>query len=194
MNIDKRRTKTKDKIIELTILEIKNKGYANISIRDITSKLALSPSTFYNHFDSKQSLLDQTLYEVSEIVFRQYTFRFKQDYKGESPIDEVVFFVNEILNQFNVNKNLMDFLFFSPTALISFSKSVKNPAHRILNESYRLLNKLKEFYNLKIDLDTFHIKCWAFFDGYVLLVSSNILVHDTKLLYDMLYSIMDVTK
>ncbi|MBN1409307.1 MAG: TetR/AcrR family transcriptional regulator [Spirochaetales bacterium] len=59
MKIDKRRNTTKEKLMENAALLFAEKGYDAVSIRDITGKTNVSPASFYNHFSSKNHLLEQ---------------------------------------------------------------------------------------------------------------------------------------
>jgi AcrR family transcriptional regulator len=190
--MDKRRTDTKEKIANQAIREIEKSGYYKFSIRDITQKLGVSSSTFYNHFDSKEALLDEVLSSVSKKAFDNYEKRFKKNYHGQTSEDALVFFTNDIMNQFLVHKNLMTFLFFSPSAIKEFKSlhSFNSSKQLLLGESYRLLKNFKEENKLKMDIKALHIKCWAFFQGYIMLASSNITEYKDDYIRDYLRDII----
>ena len=51
---------TKDRIYSCTLQLIKEKGYSNVLIDDITNLAGLAKGSFYNHFQSKENLLFYT--------------------------------------------------------------------------------------------------------------------------------------
>lgn len=51
-------TGTKERIFDTFIEMTSGLGYENVSIRDITNRLGLKPASLYNHFASKDDLLD----------------------------------------------------------------------------------------------------------------------------------------
>jgi AcrR family transcriptional regulator len=65
------RSGTKAKILlEATILFAK-KGYAGVSIRDISDKVGISPGALYNHYDSKVTLWKE-IASQTEALYRLY--------------------------------------------------------------------------------------------------------------------------
>ncbi len=54
-------------LIELTI----EKGFANVTVRDITERAMVNRSTFYRHYVDKYDLLNQYLEELSELIDSQ---------------------------------------------------------------------------------------------------------------------------
>lgn len=45
---------TKQKIYDAALVVIQQKGYANVSIGDITEAAGVAKGSFYTHFDSKE--------------------------------------------------------------------------------------------------------------------------------------------
>lgn len=59
--------KTKQRIIDIAINLFTERGYENVSIKDICSKLNFGRSTFYYHFKTKEQILSE--YYNSESVY-----------------------------------------------------------------------------------------------------------------------------
>ena len=68
---------TKKKIFESSIMLFAKKGYENVSMIDIASMVDIRQSAVYNHFKSKQEILD-TIYEF----FYHYTISNRAGKKG----------------------------------------------------------------------------------------------------------------
>jgi len=59
MKNDRRRTNTKERIFLAALTLFAEKGVDATSVRDITGAVGLSVAAFYNHFDSKDTLLSE---------------------------------------------------------------------------------------------------------------------------------------
>lgn len=59
---------TKDRILEAAIDLFAEKGYGEVSIREITRAVGIKESSLYNHFLSKQQILD----EIFDYLKRQF--------------------------------------------------------------------------------------------------------------------------
>jgi AcrR family transcriptional regulator len=58
--------KTQNKILETAACMFACKGYDNVSIRDITREVGIKESSLYNHFKSKQDILDTLIKEFAK--------------------------------------------------------------------------------------------------------------------------------
>ena len=63
---DKRREKTKEKIIEAACELFSKYGYHNTQVMDIVKAVGMSAGTFYNHFKDKRDLFEQITLESLE--------------------------------------------------------------------------------------------------------------------------------
>ena len=63
---DKRREKTKEKIIEAACELFSKYGYHNTQVMDIVKAVGMSAGTFYNHFKDKRDLFEQITMESLE--------------------------------------------------------------------------------------------------------------------------------
>jgi AcrR family transcriptional regulator len=73
---------TKEQIFDVFLEMTSNLGYENVSIRDITKKVGIKPSSLYNHFENKEKLL--------EFAYDYYT---KHYYDNRKPIDVMKKFI-----------------------------------------------------------------------------------------------------
>ena len=65
---DRRINRTRQVIFETFISLISEKGFAQLSIKDITNHANISRSTFYAHYQDKYDLLDKTIQDkLSEL-------------------------------------------------------------------------------------------------------------------------------
>lgn len=60
---------TKEKIMDTSIELFAKQGYAQTSIRQIAETVGIQSSSIYNHFASKEDIMEQILAEYKEIVF-----------------------------------------------------------------------------------------------------------------------------
>lgn len=60
---------TKNRIYNIAVKEINEKGINNVSIEDITRAAKVAKGTFYTHFDSKEALVYYT-YEQSDMIYQ----------------------------------------------------------------------------------------------------------------------------
>ncbi|MFP4023402.1 MAG: TetR/AcrR family transcriptional regulator [Thiohalospira sp.] len=103
----------REKILEIAIKLIGTKGFDAVSIRNITREVGIKESSFYNHFKSKNALLDE-IFEMLEkdlnrirpkkseieklckqMTLKQFlTYRLTQFLKGwENPMARYLWFV-----------------------------------------------------------------------------------------------------
>ena len=76
MNNDLVQNGNRNKILDSTIELLLQKGYENVSMRDIAAKTGIKASSIYNHFQNKEQIID----EVIDIFRNQLTQRRINDY------------------------------------------------------------------------------------------------------------------
>ncbi|WP_105956796.1 TetR/AcrR family transcriptional regulator [Apilactobacillus quenuiae] len=158
----------KDKIIDLTIKEIDNYGYKNISLRNIASKLDVTTGSFYKRFISKDDLFFNVGIILSNRVYLEI-YNQIGNYKVK-PKEALLNLGINIIKLFNDKTNLMEFLFFNPNILGAYSDDN-------IEKNFKLLKITKEIISMCIDKekvnDTF-IQLWSFIQGYGYLISNNV--------------------
>lgn len=69
---------TKEQIFDIFVEMTSMLGYENVSMREIAQKVGIKGSSIYNHFDKKETILEN--------AYQYYT---KHHYDGRKPIDEM---------------------------------------------------------------------------------------------------------
>lgn len=63
---------TRNKIYEIGVNLIKEKGYENVSIQDICQNANVSIGAFYHHFSSKENLITEFFLNERKIIFNEF--------------------------------------------------------------------------------------------------------------------------
>ena len=137
-SINKNKT-TKEKIFFVAVELFAAKGYNAVSIREITKKVGIKESSLYNHFRSKESLLDE--------IFNYFQTRMEEIPPSNELIDYQIsilspeMFFQQIAFEFDRQiDDIMDNIF-----RIIFMEQFRNErARKFVIE--RLLKKQEEFY------------------------------------------------
>jgi AcrR family transcriptional regulator len=87
---------TKEKLFETAIDLFSSQGFKGVSIRDLTSAIGIKESSFYNHYKSKDDLI--------EAIFSYYKTAFAQTMPPEGRIEAILATVSppEFLRQGNL--------------------------------------------------------------------------------------------
>lgn len=119
---------TKQKILETAITLFAEKGYSDVSIREITRAVGIKESSLYNHFASKQQILD----EIFDYLAREFE-------KVSIPEDQVVRMIEKMSPE--------EFLEFSAKAFQSYmGNPVMMKIWRILSMERFKNDKANEFF------------------------------------------------
>jgi AcrR family transcriptional regulator len=89
----KRDVNTKQRILEIAINLFAEKDYSSVSIREIAKEVGIKGSSIYNHFKSKEDIIDAILdyhMEASNSVFDGYFEMPKISYEAEHMSLEVI--------------------------------------------------------------------------------------------------------
>jgi AcrR family transcriptional regulator len=73
---------TKDKLFETAVDLFSNRGFSGVSIRDLTGAVGIKESSFYNHYKSKDELI--------EAIFGFYRTTFSQTMPPEEHIEAIL--------------------------------------------------------------------------------------------------------
>lgn len=151
----------------------KEKGYAELSQRELAKDFGISAAAFYNHFKSKDALLNEVLKLVSKTIYEGYH---PDDRNEIDSTERLILFGEYLINMFQRQPHLMEFLLFSPNALKVYSQRNKfgNSPLFLLSKACTLIEAVKNDHNLKQDIYVLLTKWWAFLQGYTMLVSKGI--------------------
>ncbi|UFP96204.1 TetR/AcrR family transcriptional regulator [Gloeobacter morelensis] len=70
-NLTERGRETQRELRNITIQLILEKGYENVTVKDITERAGIDRSTFYLHYKDKQDLLEQNQKQVIDELFER---------------------------------------------------------------------------------------------------------------------------
>ncbi|MBN2737713.1 MAG: TetR/AcrR family transcriptional regulator [Spirochaetales bacterium] len=79
--IDKRKNQTRQRLFEKALELFSEKGFEGASVRDICRAVGITPGGFYNHFDSKESLLEEVYHYYHKLLIAP-----AGNYNGQSDI------------------------------------------------------------------------------------------------------------
>ncbi|MGM0214210.1 TetR/AcrR family transcriptional regulator [Enterococcus sp. AZ109] len=172
---DSRRTDTKQKLIETALDEIQQKGYQQVSIREIAKKNQLTAAAVYKHFGGKEDLMLEVLARASQ-QFEAYLTEYLAEHQTEDSYQKVV-----LLGEANVRWNeeealLAEFLFFSPVATRALQQYIddQNSPFIGLSKNYKIIAHFVEENQLSMDPKRMFIQLWSFIQGYATLVKNHI--------------------
>lgn len=62
--------KRKDQITQIAQHKFREKGYRAVSMRELADHVGIEAASFYNHFDSKESILKEICFRMSDAFFK----------------------------------------------------------------------------------------------------------------------------
>jgi AcrR family transcriptional regulator len=86
------------------------KGFSKTSITDIASKAGVGKGTFYLYFKDKYDIRNKLIARKSELVFSHAAKVLSQHTEQTSFDDKFILLVDDIINQLDENKSLLNFI------------------------------------------------------------------------------------
>lgn len=120
---------TREKIFFVAIELFATKGFAAVSIRDIAEAVGIKPASIYNHFDSKEAILNALIEFIKETTAAYYA-RINKLAQSATCFDEVM----DCL--FMELESIRDITIYYGVALLSSEQFKNNSARQALNETY----------------------------------------------------------
>lgn len=98
--MDRRIQKTRDSIFTALSRLLSNKKYSRITVQDIIEEANIGRSTFYDHFETKDQLLDELCRDIFEHIFsEELTSEQYHDFSGtkdfEAKITHILYHLEE---------------------------------------------------------------------------------------------------
>lgn len=179
--VDARRNDTKKKLIETALDEIQEKGYENISIREIAKKNVVTAAAIYKHFGSKDELLLEVLKQASK-KFEMYITNYLDENKTDDSYQKVILLGEANIRWNEEEEKLADFLFFSPVAAAALKEYIvdQNNSFIGLKRNYEIIADFVEEYQLKVDKNTIFIQLWSLIQGYATLIKNHICIYERE--------------
>jgi AcrR family transcriptional regulator len=168
---------TRTRLLNETVRAIERNGFQNISMRDIASAAGLTTGSSYRQFGSKENLLIEAGYLVSEDFANRI---FVESARHEDAFDELLHVGTSLLSLACTNPNLIDFLFYGPLYKQATKTSSQSKSPSMLDEMSRITVQAAEQYQHVKDPNFLFTQLWALIQGYSLLVSHNIVAYDEE--------------
>ncbi|WP_432409335.1 TetR/AcrR family transcriptional regulator [Wukongibacter sp. M2B1] len=128
-----------EKIIEASHKCLAERGYANVSLREIANEAGVALSQLHYYFGSKKELFKAIMQKNSNEYLQNVEYHLKNT---EKPLDRIKFFQESVINNPEATRLLWDF-----TSLALWSDSFRD----VLNDLYRDLSNIIEEYILDDD-------------------------------------------
>lgn len=176
---DSRRTDTKMKLIQTAFNEIQQKGYQQMSIREIAKQNQLTAAAVYKHFGGKDDLMVEVLKSVSQ-RFEEYIDTYLAEHPTSDSYQKLIL-LGEANIRWNENEAMLaEFLFFSPVAADALKQSMaeQDSPYNGLNRNLEIITSFVEEKQLTTDPKEMFIQLWSFIQGYATLVKNHICTYD----------------
>ncbi len=113
---------THDRILEQTLTLIRQQGYQNITLRQLTAQLNVTTGAFYKAFKDKEELY----YQAWLLESKRQDERWQAAYLSqiESPLDGLWTIGLFFLSEYESDAKMMDFLFFNPVAIKTYRQGL----------------------------------------------------------------------
>ena len=165
---------TDQRILSAAIQLIHDEGENSISLRRLATMVGVTTGAFYKHYASKEQLLLAVTQKISHQISKQARTTLK---KVNGPEEELLALADVLLIQFQTQPNLMNFLFFNPTA--QWQKLMKPKTDfELLDLTYGLIDEILTKRQSGIDPQRLFIQIWSFIQGYGLLIKNKIVSYD----------------
>lgn len=116
-----------------------NKGIDNTTIDDIVNQAKVAKGTFYLYFHNKRDIFNDLAMQISFDIIKDSYNKALKKYK-DITIDGMRYFVNDIIEYFKKNPQLLKFLgknFSLPTAFDYLDKTKDEEMFTIINNIYQ---------------------------------------------------------
>lgn len=89
------------------------KGFSKTSISDISATAGVGKGTFYLYFKDKHDIRNKLISHKSSEIFKKATVAFNEEFHDNNDVgfeDRLIFIIDNIINQLNENKSLLNFI------------------------------------------------------------------------------------
>lgn len=168
---------TNQKILAMAIQMIQDGGENAISLRRLASTLGVTTGAFYKHYANKEQLFSVVTKEISHKISVR-----AQEVLTEvnDPKEKLLALADVLLIQFQKQPELMNFMFFNPTAQQSFTKH--NADFELFNLTTRLIGEILAESQSSNNPQNLFIQIWSFILGYGILLRNKSVIYDKQLI------------
>ena len=82
--------KRKDQITKVAMNKFREKGYRAVSMRELANHVGIEAASFYNHFDSKESILKEICFRMANEFFTGVEEALKEEKKLDKMLEHAI--------------------------------------------------------------------------------------------------------
>src|SRR5439155_26820678 len=82
--------KRKDQITRIATNKFREKGYRAVSMRELANHVGIEAASFYNHFDSKESILKEICFRMADEFFNGINKALEQEKKIDKMLERAI--------------------------------------------------------------------------------------------------------
>lgn len=133
--MDRRKRKTRYAIQKACVELIRERGFDNITISDISERADINRATFYLHFVDKFDMLDQFEQEIMDEIRAVFTSDFSTAVSIEEIIQSRYEPLVKIFTIYQEKRDLIEILF-KTKGIMSIQSHFQTIAHKIFDENF----------------------------------------------------------
>src|ERR1700752_3737993 len=82
--------KRKDQITRIATNKFREKGYRAVSMRELADHVGIEAASFYNHFDSKESILKTICFRMAEEFFNEINKALREEKRMDLTLEKAI--------------------------------------------------------------------------------------------------------
>jgi TetR/AcrR family transcriptional regulator, cholesterol catabolism regulator len=82
--------KRKDQITQVAMNKFREKGYRAVSMRELADHVGIEAASFYNHFDSKESILKEICFRIANDFFSGVEKALKEEVRVDKMLQRAI--------------------------------------------------------------------------------------------------------
>jgi AcrR family transcriptional regulator len=82
--------KRKDQITKVAMNKFREKGYRAVSMRELANHVGIEAASFYNHFDSKESILKEICFRIANDFFTGVEKALKEEKRLDKMLEHAI--------------------------------------------------------------------------------------------------------
>lgn len=150
--IDLRIIRSKKMIKEAFINLVEEKGYENITIKDISDKAMINRKTFYSHYESVNALFLDILKEHVDVLVENFRYDYVAE-EGQSNIEAVTKEMRMIIKHISINKRSIKILL-NDSSSYQLTKQLEHLMQERLISKIAMINKNRKASKIPVELLT----------------------------------------
>lgn len=150
--IDLRIIRSKKMIKEAFINLVEEKGYENITIKDISDKAMINRKTFYSHYESVNALFLDILKEHVDVLLESFRYDYVAE-EGQTNIEAVTKEMRMIIEHISINKRSIKILL-NDSSSYQLTKQLEHLMQERLISKIAMINKNRKASKIPVELLT----------------------------------------